>query len=63
MTIDIEYFRQRRAQASAILAALLSSPTATEHEIYMARLDLDYWRKSVHNAKKQIASSQQPEGN
>ena len=61
MQIDIEYYRQRRTQASDKLAVLLSRPDSTEHEIYMARLDLDYWRKSVQNAKKQIA--QQPEGN
>ena len=62
MTIDIEYFRHRRTQAADILAILISRPGSTENEIYMARLDLDYWRKSVQNAKKQIAS-QQPEGN
>jgi len=61
MQIDIEYYRQRRTQASDKLAVLLSRPDSTEHEIYMARLDLDYWRKPVQNAKKQIA--QQPEGN
>ena len=59
MIIDIEYYRQRRTQAADKLAVLLSSPGSTENEIYMARLDLDYWCKSVQNAKKQI-SSQQP---
>lgn len=62
MTIDIEYFRHRRTQAADKLAVLTSRPGSTENEVYMARLDLDYWRRSVQNAKKQIAS-QQPEGN
>lgn len=62
MIVDLEYYRQRRTQAADKLAVLTSRPGYTEHEIHMARLDLDYWRKSVQNAKKQIAS-QQPEGN
>lgn len=57
----LHLIRQKRTHAADNLAVLLSRPDATEHEIYMARLDLDYWRKSVQNAKKQL--SQQPEGN
>ncbi len=38
---------EKRQAAADHLEVLLARPLATENEIYMARLNLDYWKKSV----------------
>ena len=52
----LEIARQERQAAADRLAILTSRPLSTEDEIKMARMDLDYWKKSVQFQKKQTSN-------
>ena len=47
-----EYARRERQAATENLQRLTNNPLATENEIYMAKLTLDYWKKSVQYQKQ-----------
>ena len=49
---NLEYARRERQAATENLQRLTKNPLATENEIHMARLILEYWKKSVQYQKQ-----------
>ena len=49
---NLDYARRERQAATENLQRLPKNPLATENEIHMARLNLDYWKKSVQYQKQ-----------